>query len=297
MSGYAARMSDPDRSGPRTVVGRRDRALLATYPAGASFTPRVLRDCELVLILDGGARWTCDGRPVDLVPGSVLLAPSGVRDHYRWHPTRTTRHAYVHFEVRGPAPVSGPLVRHQPPTGVVGRLFRYLVWLDARADAASVALADATFGVLLDAVVTGLTPDDRQPDDVPPGLRAAVAHLRDRWSDGVLRPVPLAELAAAARLSAGAFSRLVRRHLGLPPARAVEGVRLARAAALVRTGGQPLRTVAAACGFADAYHLSHRFRATHGVPPSAVRQGYAVAVPDGVRRLERLLLEPAPPTT
>jgi AraC-like DNA-binding protein len=262
---------------------------VASYPAGASFTARTLRDHELVLLLTGGAVWTCDGTATELVPGGVLLARPGSRDHYRWHPTATSRHAYVHFEVTGPGPLP-PVLRHQPPTGVVGHLFRYLVWLDARADPASAALAEATFGLLLDAVLTGLTPEQAQPDDLPATLRRAVDHVRARWADGVLRPVSQAELAAAAGLSVGAFSRLFGRHLGVPPARAVEGVRLARAAALARTGA-PLRQVAQVCGFADAYHLSHRFRAVHGFAPVAVRDGRAVSAPDGVRRLEQLLLD------
>ncbi|WP_146179853.1 AraC family transcriptional regulator [Micromonospora sp. RP3T] len=271
------------------VVRRRDPALLAVSPAGATIAERVLDDHELLVVLAGGGTWRSDDVSADLAPGTVLLAPAGSRDAYRWHPRLPTRHAYLHFSVADGLTLPR-VARPGSPTGITARLFRYLVWLDARADPAAVPLAAVTFDLLLRTALTGLTPDAARPGDIPVPLWQAVRHVRQRWADGVLRPVSQAELAQAAGISVGAFSRLFRQHLGLPPARAVEGVRLARAAALVRSAGQPLAVVAAGCGFADAYHLSHRFRAVYGVTPSRVRTGHPVAVPPDVRRLQELLL-------
>ena len=276
-------------------VLHRDRAGLATWPPGSDLAPRVLHADELLLVLTGGARWTGDGRTIDLVPGSLLLTRAGGPEHWTWHPTTPTRHVYVHFTPAVPAPDRAPLVHHEPQPGILGALFRQLVRLDARPDRDAPGVrevADLTFALLLRTALAGLGGAAEAGPDLPAPLAAAVAHVRRRWSGGVLEPVPVAELARAGAVAPGTLTRAFRRHLGVAPAAGLEGVRLARAVALLRTTAAPLRTVAALCGFADAFHLSHRCRAVLGAPPTAVRDRAAPApeLPAAVRRLEALVL-------
>ena len=276
-------------------VLRRDRAGLATWPPGSALAPRVLHADELLLVLAGGARWTGADRTVDLVPGSLLLTRAGGPERWTWHPTTPTRHLHVHFTPVVPAADRAPLVHHEPQPGILGALFRQLVRLDARADRDAEGVrevAESTFGLLLRTALTGLGGAAGPEPELPAALAAAVAHVRQRWSGGVLEPVPVAELARAAAVAPGTLSRAFHAHLGVAPAAGLEGVRLARAVALLRTTAAPLRTVAALCGFADAFHLSHRCRAVLGAPPSAVRDPAAPAPEPSppVRRLEALLL-------
>lgn len=274
-------------------VLRRDRAALATWPPGSALAPRVLHEDEMLLVLSGGARWTGPDRTIDLAPGSLLLTRAGARERWAWHPTAPTRQVYVHFTPVGPAPDRSPVVHHGP--GVLGSLFRQLVRLDTGADRDDPAVrevADLTFGLLLRTVLAGLGGAPRPGPEPPAAVAAALAHVRRRWSGGVLEPVPVTELARAAAVAPGTLSRAFRAHLGLAPAAGLEAVRLARAVALLRTTAAPLRAVAGLCGFADAFHLSHRCRAVLGAPPSALRDRAAPApdAPAAVRRLEELLL-------
>lgn len=274
----------------------RDRARIAHYPAGAVLGARILDDHELVLILSGSAVWTSDGGDAALGPGSVVLARPGSTDDYRWDPLEPTRHAYVHFTLTGAdgARVAlDPVVAHHPTGGVLGHLFRYLVWLDAQEDADAGRLASAAFDLLLGAVRTGLGPDLPGRDELSDPVRAAVTFVRGRWAGGVLTPVSIEDLATAASASPRTLARAFRADLALPPGRAFEAVRLSRATALVRSGRLPLRVVAATCGFADAFHLSRRISAVYGVPPTVLRERAATAdpFPPGVRRLEHLLFE------
>ena len=112
------------------------------------------------------------------------------------------------------------------------------------------------------------------PDDAPavdPRVLPAVDLVRREWAVHGLGLVAVGRLAAACGMSAGHFSRTFRAAVGASPAAALELVRLARAATLLQRANAGLTAVARDCGFADAYHLSHRFVAAYGVPPGRFR--------------------------
>ncbi len=102
---------------------------------------------------------------------------------------------------------------------------------------------------------------------------AAVArarrHLEDRWN----ARVPLAELAAVARLSRFELVRRFGREVGLTPHAYQVDLRIGHARRLLARG-EPAAAVAAATGFADQAHLTRTFKRAVGVPPGA----YARAV-------------------
>lgn len=88
------------------------------------------------------------------------------------------------------------------------------------------------------------------------------------------RPIPVAELAAIARLSIRHFARAFARSQGLPPHAYVISRRMARARHLMRTTDLPLSQIALACGACDQAHLSRLFRAECGVSPMRWRQAH-----------------------
>ena len=69
----------------------------------------------------------------------------------------------------------------------------------------------------------------------------------------------------------------------------LELVRLSRAAVLLQRSNASLAEVADATGFANAYHLSRRFRAAYGVPPGRFRRTLPGADPLGPVREAGLL--------
>ncbi|MFC8078044.1 helix-turn-helix transcriptional regulator [Streptomyces sp. NPDC057307] len=77
--------------------------------------------------------------------------------------------------------------------------------------------------------------------------------------------------ARAAGVSESTLCRIWRRQLGVSPVEGLERLRLARAEPLLWLSNLPRQAIAVQCGFADAYHFSRRFRAVHGVSPSAFR--------------------------
>jgi transcriptional regulator GlxA family with amidase domain len=95
--------------------------------------------------------------------------------------------------------------------------------------------------------------------------------VQDLWARHGLCLVDVDELATAANLSAGHVFRLFRAEYGCGPARALELVRLSRAATSLQRSNATLDAVARQSGFANPYHFSRRFSAVYGVPPGAYR--------------------------
>ena len=213
--------------------------------------------------------------PLTLRPGTLLLAPSGATDSFRWDAEHPTRHAFAHLRVDDlgplPDPSGWPLTRDLTAFPVLDGLCRYLVDLAVQPEAVAWRRSDQLLALLLDLFVRGPLTAAAAPA-VPPLVAAAVETARRIWRTEGVRLVEVDELARAANVSVGHLHRTFRRHHGCGPARALELVRLSRAAVMVQRSNASLTEVAAATGFANAYHLSRRFRAAYGVPPGTYRR-------------------------
>ena len=84
-------------------------------------------------------------------------------------------------------------------------------------------------------------------------------------------PRPGARLGGRRRVSPGHLFRIFRTEYGCSPARALEIIRLARAAILLQRSNATLAEIAHRCGFANPYHFSRRFAAVYGLPPGRFR--------------------------
>jgi AraC family transcriptional regulator len=243
---------------------------VAVYPAGATFGPRRSESHEFVWVISGSCRWTGDERKLDLAPGQLLLIRAGTRDTFEWAADRSTRHGYVHFTVEPHAPASGwPLC--QPMTGAgspLDALCDYLIRLGS--SGASRHRVDETLTLVLHAFVYGAIPDGSAAS-VPAAVRAMMRAVDRAWADGVARPLALRELADGAGVSERTLSRVFGNRFGVGPVAGLELLRLARAEPLLRLSNLSLEAIAHACGFADAFHFSHRFQAAYGMPPRQFR--------------------------
>ena len=254
-------------------------AAVALYPPGAVIGPRRLADYELVMLVSGSATLTLDQSTVELAPGSWVLARPGMVDHYQWDPLRSSRHYHLHFSLLGPVDANDwAMLRHWPNAAGMPAAFRQLVWLSTDLSSPVRRLLARTYlWLLLCSFLTGLTEGAHpEPRPVAP-LASALEHVRRRWETEGFVPVSRAELADAAGVSPAHLSRLFAAEFGLGPARGLEWVRLLRARSLLERSGMSVGSIAQSCGFADQYHLSHRFRAAFGTAPSAWRAATTAA--------------------
>jgi AraC family transcriptional regulator len=274
-----------------------ERPATADYPPGAQLPPRVIDDFEFVWMLRGRARFVTADADLALAPGLLLLVPPGLRHSFVWDPRRPSRHGYVHFGPDSALPELPARVRLLRMTGAdpLAGLCAYLLWLGAGEQDGWRDHARQALAYLLRLVHAAPLPAVQAQAALPPALRAAVAHLRARWSDAPLHRIAVGELTTAARVSRGYLNRLFQAGFGLSVSAAVERVRCSRAENLLLRTDLPIEMIAEQCGFADLSHFSHRFTALYGIPPRVYRAAgnripSALEHP-GVRRLSRLLWE------
>lgn len=108
-------------------------------------------------------------------------------------------------------------------------------------------------------------------------LRGGLAPLvRRRLADYIeqhlAQSITLGDLAQLACMSEFHLARMFRISFGMPPSSWVAQRRIERARALLKAGKLPLQQIAAACGYADLSHFSHRFSKAVGAPPGRFRQ-------------------------
>lgn len=251
---------------------------VATYPAGATFGPRTLRDYEFVWIIEGEVEWTCDGVVHAAPPGTLILARPGMVDAFRWDPDRPTRHGFVHFTASGGedllgAPAAWPLLRTMSPRDIIPQLFRHLAWLQTQHGPHDVVLQALTLQQALVAFVTGASgtiADDHR--DEHPVVARALAEVRRRWSDGPLIAIPVTALARAVGVSRGHLIQTFQDALGLGPAEAVRLLRLDRGATLLARSNLAIQDIAAAVGFANPFHFSKAFAKVYDASPRDFRK-------------------------
>lgn len=104
-----------------------------------------------------------------------------------------------------------------------------------------------------------------------PGIAAVLAQVRANPAASV----DGAALAKVAGLSPARFYAVFKAELGVTPMELVRTVRLEEAARILVATDAKLARVAEAAGFADAFHLSHAFKAHFGVSPRDYRRNAA----------------------
>ena len=104
------------------------------------------------------------------------------------------------------------------------------------------------------------------------GLAPAVRRrLADYIEENLARNITLGMLAQLACMSEYHMARMFRASFGMPPSAWIAARRVERARTLLKTTTLPLQQVAAACGYADLSHFSHRFSDSVGTPPGRYR--------------------------
>lgn len=273
--------------------------LTADYEPGAVYGPRTLRDFEFVWLLAGSATWRVrradelggEAEAHRLRPGIIVLAQAGQTDEYSWDPSQVSRHSYVHFRLldrgRLPAQAEWPLVRRFSESTALEGLTSYLAELSSLASESARQRCDQVLGLLLDVFVTG--PFPASDGIVPYRMAAVVQYLENVWSGEQMRNVSVSELAQATHFSSRQLFRLFEENYSLGPARAIELLRLARAAVLLQRSNLTIGDIAGRTGYANPYHFSNRFARTYGQPPGAFRAQPDAPDPLGPLRVPRLL--------
>jgi AraC-like DNA-binding protein len=263
---------------------------VATYPPGATFGPRTMRDYEFVWIIEGEVEYRWGAQSVAAPSGAIVLCRPGAVDFFRWDPRQRTRHGYFHFNILAaprhwPPQAQWPLVRLPEEGDVLRPLFRYLLTWAGHGDPEQQQLTMAT---LLTAFLTGeIASGDVPRETLPEAVERAWAYIHRRLEDEPAAPIGLAELAGVACVTPEHLCRLFTASLGRSPVETVRLARLDRAAVLLARSNYAINEIAALCGFASPFHFSRRFREAFGQSPSALRKAIQAGATPPTPRLLR----------
>ena len=96
------------------------------------------------------------------------------------------------------------------------------------------------------------------------------------WARGNLRTADLEAIARRAGLSTRTFHRRCLAQLRTTPAKLLDKLRVERARELLAQGDQPVKTLAASCGFSSPARMKRAFERELGIAPRAYRLLHAV---------------------
>lgn len=249
-----------------------ERYNVATYPPGATFGPRHLRDWEFVWLIEGRATYHRDGVDYAAPEGSIVLCRPGATDGFTWDAQRRTRHGFFHFNIvrtpaSWPAQDLWPVVRLAESNQLLRILFNHILTWDTHSDLTQKRSATALF---LSAFVTGSAGVQSPAHEAwPEPVERAWALIMERVEDA--GSVALDDLASAACVSPEHLCRLFGRATGHAPMETLRLARLDRAAQLLARSNFPVGEIARLCGFASAFHFSRSFRAAFHMSPREVR--------------------------
>jgi AraC family transcriptional regulator len=263
---------------------------VATYPAGATFGPRLMRDWEWVWLIEGAARYRHGEQIVQAPPGSIVLCRPGATDFFWWDTTQHTRHAYFHFEIEQiphdwPPIETWPLVREAAEGDIMRPLFRHFLTWHGRGDQMLIQL---TMQHMLTAWVQGQTATRDVPTQaLPEAVERAYQYLQRRLEAEPTTSISLGDLAREACVSREHLCRVFKETTGRSPAETVRMARLDRAAILLARSNYSVNEIARLCGFASPFHFSRQFKAAFHLSPTALRD----AVQDGATPPVPLLIQ------
>lgn len=263
---------------------------VATYPPGATFGPRRMRDWELVWLMQGDAEYRWGESNVVAPEGSVVLCRPGATDFFQWDLHRRTRHAFVHFQVHRvpedwPDWADWPFVRAPEEDDILRPLFRHLLTWANGGDSGQRRL---TLMTMLTVFQTGQRATGSLAREVwPPAVEQVCAFIAERLDEDPAAALSLPALAQVACVTPEHLCRLFKTALGRSPSETVRLARLDRAAILLARSNYTVGEVAALYGFLSPFHFSRAFKQALGQSPSEVRRRIAAGGPPPLSPLTR----------
>ncbi|MBC7528874.1 MAG: AraC family transcriptional regulator [Chthonomonadaceae bacterium] len=253
---------------------------VVTYPAGATFGPRQMREYEFVWIIEGDTVYTQDGVPFDALQGSVVLCKPGAKDAFIWDTRKPTTHGFFHFALTSPLdflpePALWETVRTPCESDILTPLLLHLLHLSGETERNSEREAQCRFTLmtLLTAFVNGdATTTHPTSTPFPEPLDRALIFIRTTLTQKPESPLTLGQIAFSACVTEAHLCRLFKKWIGASPMGVVRQVRLDRAITLLTRSNYSVGEVATLCGFVDPLHFSELFKRNFDLSPSELRK-------------------------
>lgn len=284
--------SPPENGSPLQLPGPEGGSLVlgylfgsvARYRSGDKSPTRRLRDYELVFLLEGGATYHVNGESIPILPGEAVLVRPGFRESWDWDPKRTTRHAYVHFDLRNipshwPSPETWP-VRVSSLDEAFGPMMRHLLSRVSPRGSPPGAImphanpeATVILHGLLDMI---LSPPGKEAvftaTSYPAPVRAALNVMGAIIDEGSRSGLTLRSLSVHAKVSSKHLCKLFTETLGHAPMETFRLLRLQMGMILIARSDLSVKEIAERAGFDNPLYFTRCFTKVYGTPPTEMRR-------------------------
>ena len=270
----------------------------ALYRPGEVLGPRLLKDFEAVLIIEGHPVYETQRGNYRLEPGSIVLARPGSRETYRWDTNVRTYHAYFHFNLEKipadwPDPTDWPCCLIQPAR-ILNEMFRYIAENSAmHADWPVRSPADSDNRVFETFLYLYLNPPkSSEPvlSEFSEPVRRAMQFMRERLDAPEFIPISLDELSRVANVTPKHLCRLFHNEFGISPMQTCRLMQFQLAIPLLARSSLSIRAIAERCGFQDQNYFSRNFSHTFGQSPTQLRRKLQNGEPPPPMRLPPSLM-------
>ncbi|MDF3057852.1 MAG: AraC family transcriptional regulator [Rariglobus sp.] len=234
---------------------------------------------EIGFLLEGDCDWHMGGKRERLHAGELLLVPAGVTHYEKTAGRARARIGWIGFDFTDGYADVPALLRTPLSAGDYASEFHRLldvVCAEQQGDApghaerAECALREILILLcrLSPAGTLGKTRGATKTLRAPRLMHSAALTL----SGNLAQPMRIRDLAHYHSLSASHFALLFRKHQGETPRQFLQNARLARAKMLLMEGGLTVKEIASACGYVDAAHFCHAFKAATKLTPKMFRK-------------------------
>ncbi len=228
---------------------------------------------EVYFITDGSCRYFIDSKCYELLPGDLVIIPSGVPHNTEYRHTSHTRKLlycpsrYIPAAVRPMLSSMMYLYRNPSLTEDVGELFSRIEKEYSSGDTFSEEMILSYTHMLFFLLARNVN----TCSPVKTGneyIEGAAAYLREHFA----APISLREIAKMHSLSPAHFSRTFKKETGFSFCEYVNLLRLQKAEALLKEKPTASVTeIASECGFNDSNYFSLKFKQMYGVSPKKVQ--------------------------
>lgn len=233
---------------------------------------------ELGFLLEGNCDWHVNGKRERLRAGDLLLVPAGT-GHFEKNAARDrARIGWLGFDFADgfrdiPAALQTPL-RAGDYAAELQRLFDVVcseqqATAIGHAERAELALREIL--ILLCRLSPAGSAHTITGSPKTPGGAELVRSASLTLEGNLSQPMRIRDLANYHALSPSHFAVLFRKHRGETPRRFLQNARLARAKTLLKEDALTVKEIAAACGYVDAAHFCHAFKAATQLTPRQFR--------------------------
>ena len=234
---------------------------------------------ELYYMKEGKCHYVINDNSFDIVPGDVILIPSGTIHGTNYGSKPCTRlllnfpESFISTEILSAVKSMGYIYRNAETIPAINELFFLIEQEYLRNDSlSSSALRAYTEGILMIMIRKSRKVDERRNSIVD----AAVKYIQENYTS----TIRLAEVAKMLSVSEEHLSRIFKKEITFGFSEYITLIRLQKAEHMLKN--EPSRAVtevAYACGFNDSNYFSYKFKKAYGVTPSEVRDGRENEIP------------------